>query len=195
MKTYGQLIIVGLSVMCVGTSRADIIPIDLNDFFADPTVTVSADGSSASFTEDPGFNVLLANDPFFGEPEVIIAGLGTLLIFDFVFDEAAGNDDEFFAGVLGADGFPVFGFEFSTGDSSAGTVSFDLSTLIAEAFLGFEFSVLSFDGGGDSTLLVSNMRLETVVVVPEPPALFLMLTGMLALLGVTRRGQCKILST
>ena len=196
MRSTRLLTVLLLSWLTAGTARADIIPIDLNDFFADPTVTVSADGSSASFAEDSGFLLAgLFNDPGFGDPEVIIAGLGTTLAFDFDFVEGAGNDDEFFAGVLGADGFSIFGFDFFTGDSDAGTISFDLSTLIGEAFLGFEFGLVSFDDVFDSTLLISNVRLETATAVPEPSALFLMLTGMLALLSVTRRRRRDLRST
>ncbi len=197
MQAIRLLALLVLSSLAAGTARADIIPIDLNDFFADPTVTVSADGSTASFTEDPPFNVLLQNDPFFGDPEVIIAGVGTSLIFDFVFSEGAGNDDEFFAAVLlGSTGDSAgAGFEFFTGDSSAGSVAFDLSSLsslIAEPFFGFEFNLLSFDNVFDSTLRISNMRLVTPdIAVPEPPVLFLMLAGLIAMAGTRRRTRRK----
>ena len=186
-------------VLCAigaGTAHADIIPIDLNDFFADPTVIVSADGSSASFTEDPCFDVLLTNDPFFGDPEVIVAGLGTSVIFDFDFSEAVAGVDTFFAAVLGADGFSAgVAFEFSSESSSSGSIEFDLSTLIAEDFLGFQFSLVSPDGGGDSTLSISNMRLETApVAVPEPSTAFLMLMGMAVMLGAMRPGKYQQVS-
>lgn len=190
LSAIRSLAIIGICLFAAQAARAAIIPIDLNDFFADPTVTVSADGTSASFTEDPGFAVLLINDPFFGDPNVIIAGVGNMLIFDFLFSEAAGNDDEFFAAVLlgstGSSAGP--GFEFSTQDSASGMITFDLSSLILEPFLGFEFSMVSFDGGGNSTLRVSNMRLVTPdVSVPEPSAIFLMLAGLLASQMVARR--------
>ena len=69
-----------------GTNATSIVPVDLNDFFADPTVTVAGDGSSALMAEDAIITpVLLANDPGLGDPNVIIAGAGTSLIFDFDF--------------------------------------------------------------------------------------------------------------
>lgn len=197
MQSLRLFFVVLLCGLAAGTARAAIIPIDLNDFFADPTVTVSGDGTTASFTEDPPFNVLLINDPFFGDPEVIVAGVDTTVVFDYVFTEGAGNDDEFFAAVLGADGFSAgLAFEFLTGDSSAGSIVFDLSSLIAEAFLGFEFSMISFDNVFDSTLTISNMRLVTPMVeVPEPPALLLMLAGSAALIVTARRGRRKSAAT
>jgi hypothetical protein len=60
-------------------------PIDLNDFVADPAVTVAPDGSSALIAEDPDpfvDFVLLVNDPAQGDPNAIIPGPGTLLSFD-----------------------------------------------------------------------------------------------------------------
>ena len=197
MRSSRVLIGLVLCAISAGMARADTIPIDLNDFFADPTVMVSADGSSALFTEEAGFDVLLTNDPFFGDPEVIVAGLGTSVIFDFEFSEAAAGVDEFFAAVLGADGFSAgAAFEFFSEDSSSGMIEFDLSALMAEAFLGFQFALVSPDGGGDSTLLVSNMRLETApVAVPEPSTAFLMLMGMAVMLGAMRPGKRQQVST
>lgn len=58
--------------------------VDLNDFFADQTVAVVTDGSSALLSEDPQFSeVVLANDPGLGDPQVIIAAPGFGLIFDY----------------------------------------------------------------------------------------------------------------
>ena len=49
------------------------VPIDLNDFYMDTSVTVAADGSSAVMTEDASiFSALLSNDPGMGNPGVLI---------------------------------------------------------------------------------------------------------------------------
>jgi hypothetical protein len=191
-------------VVCVGaislaTQPAAAVQIDLNDFFSsDPTVTVAADGSSALLSEDASLShVLLTNDPFFGDAEVIVAGPG-LLMFDFNFTEAPGEDDVFAAFVTGAAGMSLGpGFEFLASDSASGTVSFDLSGLVGEAFLGLQFQLgsgtdllynrrtgsgnpfrirgITGDTGVDSTVSISNLRTEAPI--PEPSALPLFLLG------------------
>ena len=80
-------------------------PINLNDFSVfDPgdPVVIAGDGSSATISEALDlFSVLLFNDPLFiGNPEVIIAGPGVFLRFEFDFSEPAGNVDEFFTVVF-----------------------------------------------------------------------------------------------
>ena len=97
MKIHNALRLLLAPALMFGFSQElYAVPIDLNDFFADPTVTVTPDGSFASITEDPGLSaVLLSNDPGLGDPNVIIPGLGVLLSFDFSFNEAGGELDEF----------------------------------------------------------------------------------------------------
>lgn len=162
-------------------SQATII--NLNDFFSDPTVTVAGDGSSAILAEDPNlFSVILNNDPFFGDPNVIAPGAGVSLIFDYMFSEGASNDDEFFAFVLdSATGFSAgTEFEFSSTSSSSGTVAFDLSSLTSLT-LGLSFELVAFDFFTDSTVAVSNVRLETVTVA-EPGILWLLGAGLIGLM-------------
>ena len=50
--TVALIVLFGLIVIPVWSAYAAIIDIDLRDFFADPTVEVVADGSSAIMTED-----------------------------------------------------------------------------------------------------------------------------------------------
>ena len=124
-------------------SATTLTPIDLNDFFADPTVTVAPDGNSASLQEDPALSVvLLSNNPGLGDPNVVIPGPGTSLIFDFVFSEPVNNDDEFGAFVIdaatGLSAGPAF--EFFTQVSSLGTVTFDISSLVGQT-LGLQFQL------------------------------------------------------
>ena len=178
----------GIILIFSQSSSAAIIPIDLNDFFADPTVTVSVDGSSATLSEDPVFSqALLVNDPGLGDPEVIIAGIGTSLLFDFSFSEPLGNNDVFTAFVLDGSTGTSFGpgFEFSTMNSGSGSVAFDLTSLVGQT-VGLQFAL---SGGIDDTLLTStvdvfDVRLVTAdLVVPEPPVLLLFGVGLLFLMA------------
>ena len=47
---------------------ATITPVNLNDFFADPTVSVAPDGSSAVISEDLFFSPVLLSNEFSDEP-------------------------------------------------------------------------------------------------------------------------------
>lgn len=185
-KRYYKVLILLLASIVVTPVWAT--PIDLNDFFADPSVTVAADGSSAILTEDPLFtSVLLANDPGLGDPEVIIAGANVSLLFDFQFLEPPGNDDIFIAMILdAASGLSVgAGFEFMTDSSSSGSVAFDLSSLLGQT-LGLQFELGSNLADADTTseLVISNLRLETRVAAAEPNVLLLFVLGLLVLMMI-----------
>jgi len=169
-----------------GTSNA--ASIDLNDFFFFPgdPVIVAADGSSATIGEDPFFSpITLSNDPFLGDPEVIIAGVGVSLFFDYDFMEGiSGEDDEFGAFVIDPlTGLSLgLGFEFFTVDTSSGTGVFDLTGLAGTSGLGLQFqlSALAGDSGLLSTVTISNVRLETASV-PEPASLLLLSIGIVGI--------------
>lgn len=157
-------------------------PIDLNDFFADPTVTVEADGSSAIMAEDPALlPVLLSNDPGLGDPEVILAGPGVVLSFDFDFVEGGpGNNDEFGAFVLDSSGAPAGpAFEFFTSDTDSGSVSFDLSSLVSEPSIGLQFQLSALPGDLllESVVTIRNVRTEVTQAIPEPTTLMLLILG------------------
>ena len=176
----------------LGHAKASIQSIDLNDFsfIAGDPVVIAGDGSSAAIGENPAFfSISLFNDPFFGDPEVVIGGPGVELKFQFDFSEPAGNIDEFFVFVFDTDtGFSLGpSFEFFADSTSSGTVTFDLSSLTPSSpVLGMEFSLNSIfgDGGFDSEVTVSDLRLETPdAVIPEPASIFVW-----SLLGLTAGG-------
>ncbi|NOZ53306.1 MAG: PEP-CTERM sorting domain-containing protein [Gammaproteobacteria bacterium] len=171
-------------------SLAAVIPIDLNDFFPDPTVTVSADGSSATLAEDlSAATVVLFNDPDLGDPEVILAGVGTNLLFDFEFvkpNDSGNSVIEFVAFVLDVDsGLSAgAGFEFLTSSAGSGTVLFDLTGLVGDT-LGLQFELRT---SSTAKVTVSNLRLETAMVtVPEPTVLVLFGLGLLPMVIISRR--------
>ena len=168
------------------------ISLDFNDFYADPSVTVATDGGAALMAEDAGLSfVLLANDPFFGDPTIIVPGLGTRLLFDYMFEEAAGQDDQFRAFVLdSATGLAPPGFEFLTAQSGSGTVAFDLSGLVGYTLgMQFELAALFGDSGVGSTVGLSGLRLEVPdsTSVPEPGTASLLGAAFLAWLLAFRR--------
>jgi len=154
-------------------SSASAATIDLNDFFADPSVTVAIDGLSAVLDEDPAFGfVLLANDPGLGDPEVIIAAPQAVLSFEFQFAEGAvGGGDEFGAFLIdAATGLPVGpAYSFFATSAASGTVSFNLGALVGTTLgLQFQLSALPGDSDLDARVTVANLRIEEV---PVPAAL------------------------
>jgi len=154
-------------------ASAALISLSFNDFYADPSVTVAPDGATALMAEDAGLSfVLLANDPFFGDPQIVVPGVGTQLLFDYAFAEAAGQDDQFRAFVLdSATGLVASGLEFLTAQSGSGTVAFDLSDLVGRTLgMQFELAALFGDTGVGSTVALSRLRLDVPdsTSVPEP---------------------------
>ena len=166
------------------------VQIDLNDFFFFPgdPVTVVPDGSAATIGEDPFITpITLTNDPGLGDPEVIVAGAGTNLYFDYYFFEGTSDIDEFGAFILdAATGLSIGpGFEFFIQDTSSGTVGFDLTSLVGQT-LGLQFQLLALFDDFDylSTVEILNVRLE---VVPEPNTFILLGFGFIGLSCFSRK--------
>lgn len=172
-------------------------PVNLNNFFADPTVTVATDGSSALLSEDPPFSeVNLANDPGLGDSQVIIAAPGIGLFFDYTFVEGVGEDDSMFVflldGSTGNSVGPMFSVFVDT--TSSGTAIFDLTSLTGTS-PGLVFSLQSglADTNFNSTLTISNVHLDPVTAVPVPVAIANMVMG-LGMLGMFAR-RSRIISS
>lgn len=191
MKTTKILpTLIALLLLPLSVANASIIPIDLRDFDADPTVTVAADGSSATMAEDASLiTVLLTNDPYYGYPGISVPSGLLSLNFSYSFAEGIDNEDNFYAKVFdGATGTILS--EFLIEDSGLGIVSWDLSTLDpAIVLLGLEFQLNSYDTAFNSVASVSNVSLEIsdAVPVPLPGTVLLLGSGVFTLLGFRKR--------
>ena len=188
-----------LALVCLGnTTFAAPILINLEkNFYYDDPVEFEDDGYTAVLNENAQYaTVLLSNDPFLGDPNVIIPGENTLLSFEYDFVEPDnGNNDEFVFFLFDSDTFEFID-EFFVSSSSNGSYSFDLSDYLGQTLgLQFELNPVLFDDPNneladsalDSTVRISNMLLNTVATpVPEPSTTFSFLLGGLLLLLVKR---------
>jgi len=197
-----QKILVMFLLFFSHSSLAAVIPVDLNDFFQDPSsaITISAGGESALLSESASAaQVSLVNDPGEGDPEVIVASAGTNLVFDYVFSEFASDDNYFNAFVLDGDSGLSFGagFEFLTSVSMSGSISFDLTSLVGELLgLHLELGSNVDDGALTATVNISNVRLERVdAEVSEPMILLLFSLGLIIMaLMVEKTGNRRPLA-
>lgn len=185
VRTTSWLAIVAAITLLPSLSFAG--PIDLNQLFHDvgAPIDIAADGSTTTLHENPPVgDVFLSDLPGLGDPELLIASAGAQLVFDYDFVEAAGNFDSFnFAILDGLTGIQLDPFTLFFLDSAAGTARFDLSSLVGLT-LGFQFDLGPQEGddGSESTLTISNVRIETPdQTVSEPGMFVLFAIGLLAI--------------
>jgi hypothetical protein len=184
------------AVPAIPIETPSVTPIDMNLLFHEPgaPIAIAADGSSATFTEDPNvFVVFLSNVPGFGDPRLLTASPGARLAFDYDFVEAPGNTDLFhFALLDGESGDPLDPFNLFVTESGSGSVFFDLSPLLG-ASLGLQFELVALDAAFDSVLTLSGLRIETpITAVTEPGSLALLAIGYGAVLLLLRRRRPSI---
>lgn len=186
--------VVAFVLSATSASADTVTPISLLDFFADSSVAVAPDGSTATLSEDFSFSsVILSNDPGLGDPNVIIPAANRYLSFDYNFMETGTSaDDEFgvflLDGTTGASlGSP---FEHFFDSSSSGSISFNLTSLVGVGStigLQFQLSALFSDFSYDSTVSVSNLRLiDKMAIVPLPATGLLLMSGLTGF-ALTRR--------
>ena len=199
--------VVAALIVASAQNVASAVAINLNDFFffgGDP-VTVAADGSSATIGEDTFFSsVLLVNDPYWGDPNVIQPAEDVFLTFEYEYAGSLGNVDTFQAILFDSDvgiSASLDSFSISTVDigtttstvTSNGSISFDLTSHLGST-LGLQFELYSSRSGSnpdllfDSVVTISNVRLETDTSnVPESSTNYLLLLGSLTCLLAIRR--------
>ena len=195
--SHARIVVMALALCAATTASAAIDSLSFNDFYSDPgaPIAISADGSTATFTESPALSVVfLSNIPALGDPAILIGSANAYLQFDYSFNLAANNQDVFHAAVLnGTTGDSLGGvYDLFVPATSSGTYKVDLSAQAGQTLgLQFELASLIGDLGFDSSLTLSNLEVVTAGVVnaPEPPPALLMLpiVGVLFLLERRRR--------
>lgn len=179
---------------------ATSIEVGFGGFYADPTVDINPSGLSATLYEDPGLgSVLLSNDPYFGDPGIPIPENVLTLQFAYIFSEAAGNSDYFYAKVFNGDTGEIL-CDFMLGNPNVDgeyyhdQVYWDLSlfNFSGVSRLGLEFQLNSDDMLYDSYLAVGKIYFQTddapqIDPVPEPSTVMLLGIGLIGLVNIGRK--------
>ncbi len=180
--------ILTIMLMLLG-GRAWALMINLNTFTADPTVTVSSDGLSATLIED----AVLSPVSLIHMGGLSVPLNSQYLVFDYTLTVAASNEDyfQFYLDDLSLPSFAV-GAAASSNASQifSGTYSEDI-TSFSGSLLPVVFDLMygwnDFDSNKipltDSILVISNLEL-TEISVPEPNTWLLFMLGFIGLIFV-----------
>ena len=164
---------------------------------SDPAfVSFGPDNNDAVLTEDDLWGLTwLSNDPFLGDPGIVVSLNASNLTFDLAFS-TSGNDS-FEVKLLDATGgAPLFSL-FHDGDALGpgsffyDNVSIDLVLLnLTGDTIGLDFSLVSgfTDLTVDAVLTIANVSInETLTPIPEPSTRLLVCLGMVAFIGYMRK--------
>ena len=164
--------------------------IDLNDFYADPSVNVAGDGTSATMSEDPSLiTVYLSDDPSLGDPILPFPSDPFFLSFSYEFTVAAGNWDDFYVKLFDANTGTVienFLIEYNNSVSStdwtkSDTINWNITGAPSTGLgLGLEFQLNAYDDVSGSTVQISNVEFN-LKPVPEPATIFIFGLGLVGL--------------
>lgn len=190
-KILGLLL---FAMVMISNTGAFAATIDFNQFYADSSVTVAADGSWALMEEDMDFlTILLSNDPFFEDPPLPFPVTPFILSFDYEFIVGAGNYDDFYVKLFDSVSGDVIKEFFLEHDNrpnnvdwiKTGAVTWNLSGSPVGGY-GLEFQLNAMDDAADSSVYLANLNYAPQPI-PEPSALLLLGLGFLGLAGIYRK--------
>lgn len=159
-------------IIIINAPHLSALTIDLNTFNASPpsAVTVSPDGTLATFFEDPTVSPVTLE-----KVDLFIPSDAATLSFDYELNVAGDNEDyfDFYIGNLSSPAFETGGFE----GIYSGTYRHNLQGFIESTIpVIFDYIYGWGDFGLESTLTISNVAINPI---PEPSSLTLILTALL----------------
>lgn len=191
--------LVGILILLVISFSSSMViadTIDLNDFYADPTVSVAGDGESATLSEDSLLiTVLLSNDPSCGDPILPFPSDPFFLSFSYEFTVPVGNHDDFYVKLFDVDTGVIISDFITEHNNLVGLTDWtDSETIIwrvagaPSTGLGLEFQLNAYDTAFSSTVQISNVEFN-LNPVPEPAALFIFGLGLVGLAYAGRKNM------
>lgn len=175
-------------LLMIGTAASSSAsPLNLSDWDAWGPVSISADGLSATLSEDTFGPTSLEN------PALTISDDATILTFDYRLTVASGNEDyfDFYFDDITMPIFSTGGLnEDGTDAFFSGSYSLSLDGLQGgQTAIIFALQWGWDDYGYDSTLVISNVDIATqsVNAIPEPATVILFAIGLVGWAAVRRQ--------